>query len=265
MKQHTRALRRFSCIGAALMLLMTALDLGDYASAANTGVSSESVDNLENSGQSKSLSTPEKQYKLPQGFAYLDEIIPSAQYEIRYYSSNNFVGKRINGYKAPLAIMSQPAANALKAVSDNLARQGYILRIYDTYRPQKAVNHFIRWSKDASDIKMKQQYYPALDKKNLFKLGFISSKSGHSRGSTVDLTLAYLKNGTVVDMGSPYDFFGPISYYDTKLISKTQMANRKILKDAMMKEGFQPYSKEWWHFTLKKEPYPGKYFDFDVE
>ncbi|MFC3749651.1 M15 family metallopeptidase [Paenibacillus sp. GCM10012306] len=265
MKQQTKALRRLSCIGAALMLLTTSLGLGGYASAAYAEVSSGSIHNSESADQSKPLSTPEKQYKLPQGFVYLDEIIPSAQYEIRYYSSNNFVGQRIDGYKAPLAIMAQPAANALKAVSENLARQGYILRIYDTYRPQKAVNHFIRWSKDARDIKMKQQYYPALDKKNLFKLGFISSKSGHSRGSTVDLTLAYLKNGAVVDMGSPYDFFGPISYYDTKLISKTQMVNRKILKDAMVKEGFQPYSKEWWHFTLKKEPYPGKYFDFDVE
>ncbi|MFF2907864.1 M15 family metallopeptidase [Paenibacillus sp. NPDC057934] len=264
MKQKTQVLKRFSCIGVALMLLMTPLDLGDYASAANTEVSSGSFHKSESSDQSKPLPTPKKQHKLPQGFVYLDEIIP-AQYEIRYYGSNNFVGKRIDGYKAPFAIMSQPAANALKAVSDNLARQGYILRIYDTYRPQKAVNHFIRWSKDASDIQMKQQYYPALDKKNLFKLGFISSKSGHSRGSTVDLTVAYLKNGVAVDMGSPYDFFGPISYYDTKLISKTQMANRKILKDAMMKEGFQPYSKEWWHFTLKKELYPGKYFDFDVE
>ncbi|NUU62240.1 M15 family metallopeptidase [Paenibacillus sp. JW14] len=247
------------------MLLITSLNSGHYASAANTKVSSGSFYNSESSDQLKPSPTPEKQHKLPQGFAYLDEIIPSAQYEIRYYSSNNFVGQRIDGYKAPLAIMSKPAANALKTVSDNLARQGYILRIYDTYRPQKAVNHFIRWSKDASDIQMKAQYYPALDKKNLFKLGFIASKSGHSRGSTVDLTLAYLKNGAVVDMGSPYDFFGPISYYDSKLISKSQMANRKILKDAMMKEGFQPYSKEWWHFTLKKEPYPGKYFDFDVE
>lgn len=207
----------------------------------------------------------QKKNNLPEGFVYLDEMIPAAQYEIRYYSENNFTGSRVDGYKAPLAIFSQVGAKALKAVNDDLARKGYILRIYDAYRPQKAVDDFVSWSKDAADIKMKQQYYPKLDKRNLFKLGFIAMKSGHTRGGTIDLTLAYAKTGTLVDMGSPYDFFGEISYYNTSLISKTQHANRKILKDAMTKHGFKPYSKEWWHFTLIKEPFPSKYFNFDVE
>ncbi|OMF27003.1 peptidase M15 [Paenibacillus sp. FSL H8-0259] len=202
---------------------------------------------------------------MPGGFVYLDEVIPTAQYEIRYYSENNFTGTRVDGYKAPLAIFSRTAASALKKVSEDLAGKGYILRIYDAYRPQQAVNHFVRWSQDAADIKMKQQYYPKLDKRNLFKLGFISKKSGHSRGSTIDLTLADKKTGALVDMGSPYDFFGEISYYNTTLVNSTQHANRKVLKDAMSKQGFKPYTKEWWHFTLIKEPYPQQYFNFNVE
>ncbi|WP_222850422.1 M15 family metallopeptidase [Paenibacillus tengchongensis] len=206
-----------------------------------------------------------KKNNLPKGFVYLDEVIPAAQFEIRYYTANNFVGARIDGYKAPLAIFSKEAAAALKKVSDDLAQKGYILHIYDAYRPQKAVNHFLRWSQDASDVKTKQQYYPRLDKRNLFKLGFIAKKSGHSRGSTVDLTLADKKTGELVDMGSPFDFFGEISYYNTTLVSARQHANRKVLKDAMEKRGFKYYSKEWWHFTLMKEPYPSTYFNFNVE
>lgn len=206
-----------------------------------------------------------KKNNLPKGFVYLNEVIPGAQYEIRYYTNNNFAGTRIDGYRAPRAIFSAKAAAALKKVSEDLGSKGYILRIYDAYRPQQAVNHFIRWSQDSSDIKMKQQYYPKLDKQNLFNLGFISKKSGHSRGSTIDLTLADKKTGTLVDMGSPYDFFGEISYYNTTQVSAKQHANRKLLKDAMVKRGFKPYSKEWWHFTLMNEPFPNHYFTFDVE
>ncbi|ASA26284.1 peptidase M15 [Paenibacillus donghaensis] len=207
----------------------------------------------------------EKQRAFPQGFVYLDEVIPTAEYEIRYYGDNNFVGRRIDGYKAPLAIYSSKGAAALKAVSDELEPKGYILKIHDAYRPQQAVNHFVRWSQNAADLKMKAQYYPALDKRNLFKLGFIARKSGHSRGSTIDLTLADAKSGEELDMGSPYDFFGSISYYETKLITPAQQRNRAILKNAMVKHGFKPYSKEWWHFTLVKEPFPQQYFNFKVE
>lgn len=139
------------------------------------------------------------------------------------------------------------------------------MKIQDAYRPQQAVNHFVRWSQDTKDVKMKTQYYPKLDKRNLFKLGFIAKKSGHSRGSTIDLTLVNLKTGAEVDMGSPYDFFGDISFYDTNLITKQQKANRKLLKDAMVKQGFKPYTKEWWHFTLINEPYPNRYYNFNVE
>ncbi len=206
-----------------------------------------------------------KKNNLSKGFVYIDDMIPSAQYDIRYYGEYNFVGKRIDGYKAPLAIMSLKGVTALKKASDELEKKGYLLLIYDAYRPQKGVNVFVRWSKDAKDNKMKNEFYPLLDKRNLFKLGFISSKSGHTRGSTIDLSLIHKSTGKVVDMGGPFDFFGDISNHGTKLITKQQSGNRNVLKNAMVKYGFKPYSKEWWHYTLINEPFPKQYFNFDVE
>lgn len=207
----------------------------------------------------------QKQRMLPKGFVYADDVIPSAWLEIRYSTDYNFVGTRVSGYEAPVAILTAEAAAALKAVSDELESKGYALLIYDAYRPQKAVDHFIRWSKDPEDTKMKQIFYPEVDKAKVFKLGFIASKSGHSRGSTVDLSLVDKWTGIPTDMGSPYDFFGEVSAHGTKLITAEQTANRNLLKAAMVKHGFKPYNKEWWHYTLKDEPYPKKYFDFDVE
>ncbi|MNB65231.1 D-alanyl-D-alanine dipeptidase [compost metagenome] len=212
-----------------------------------------------------SIVKPAKQYPFPNGFVYVDEVIPAARFDIRYYGEDNFVGRRIAGYKAPYAILTRQAADALKKVSDEVASKGYGIKIYDAYRPQKAVNDFIAWSKESSDIKMKQRYYPRLDKKNLFRLGFIATKSGHSRGSTVDITLVNLRTGKLVDMGGPHDFFGELSYYNYPLLTNTQKQNRKLLKDAMEQAGFKGYSKEWWHFTLVDEPYPHTYFNFDVK
>lgn len=206
-----------------------------------------------------------KQNKLPKGFVYLDEIIPDADYDIRYYSDNNFIGRRIDGYDAPLAIMTEKAAKALKKVNEDLLKQGYRLKIIDAYRPQKAVDDFIAWSKKADDTRMKEAFYPDVDKNKLFKLGYLSSKSGHSRGSTVDLTMVYKRTGEEVDMGSRVDFLGEISSHGAKQLTKEQRKNRYILKAAMVDRGFKPYSKEWWHYTLKEEPFPSKYFNFDVE
>lgn len=215
---------------------------------------------------SGSVSEPvTKHNHLPKGFVYLDEVIPNAQYDIRYYSDNNFIGKPIKGYEAPLAIMTSKAATSLKKVNEDLEKQGYRLKIIDAYRPQKAVNHFISWSKNAVDTEMKELFYPDVDKRNLFKLGYLSSKSGHSRGSTVDLTLVYKRTGEEVDMGSRVDYLGEISSHGSKLITKEQRKHRYILKTAMVNRGFKPYSKEWWHYTLKNEPYPSTYFNFDVE
>lgn len=206
-----------------------------------------------------------KKGELPEGFVYLDEAVPGIAYDIRYYGEYNFVGARVDGYKAPVAIASAKAAAALKAVQAELKPKGYGLLVLDAYRPQKAVHHFKRWAQDAKDTKMKKEFYPKLDKKNLFKLGFIASKSAHSRGSAVDLTLISLKTGKPVDMGGSFDFFGDVSHHGTKRITAKQTANRNILKNAMSKHGFVPYGKEWWHYSLKTEPFPKTYFDFDIE
>ena len=201
---------------------------------------------------------------LPNGFVYVSDIIPNAQLDIRYYSSYNFVGTRIDGYDAPQAILTKEAALALKAASALLVTQGYGIKIFDAYRPQRAVDHFIRWSQDPADTKMKAFFYPNLDKSVLFSQGFIARKSGHSRGSTVDLTLVHLISGQEVDMGSSFDFFGEISHHGTQLITSQQALNRNVLRDAMTKAGFAAYAKEWWHYGLQNEPYPGQYFDFVI-
>lgn len=198
------------------------------------------------------------------GFVMLSEVVPDAILEIRYYSTYNFVGSRINGYEQPVAMLTKEAAQALKAVSDELITKGYRLKIYDAYRPQKAVTHFANWAKDLDDTKMKKYFYPDLDKSVLFDQGYIDYKSGHSRGSTVDLTLFDMKTEKEADMGGTFDFFGELSHPDYKEITEEQYNNRMILREAMLKHGFKPLATEWWHFTLKDEPYPDTYFNFPV-
>jgi peptidyl-dipeptidase Dcp len=202
---------------------------------------------------------------IPEGFVYLDEVIPNVELDIRYYGENNFTGRQVDGYLASRAIISEPAASALKKVQQELNQQGLGLKIFDAYRPQRAVDNFVRWAADIKDTKMKKQFYPDIDKSNLFNLGYIAYKSGHSRGSTIDLTIIKLDSGEELDMGSPFDFFGPISHHDTKLITEEQRENRRLLKGLMEKHGFAAYPEEWWHYTLKDEPYPDKYFNFPVQ
>jgi D-alanyl-D-alanine dipeptidase len=201
---------------------------------------------------------------LPNGFVYVKDLIPSIKVELRYYNGNNFVGQRIDGYSASRAILSEKAAKALQKVQQELGKQGLGLKIFDAYRPKRAVRHFFRWSKDQQDTRTKQAYYPGIDKRDLFRAGYIARRSGHSRGSTVDLTAVDLKTGKELDMGSPFDFFGPVSWYKSDRITPKQKANRKLLHTAMMKHGFKPYKMEWWHFTLRQEPFPRTYFDFEV-
>lgn len=200
-----------------------------------------------------------------EGFVYLTDVVPDAILEIRYYSTYNFLGARVDGYNAPIAILSAPAAAALKKASDDLRGQGYTLKVFDAYRPQTAVNHFVRWAKDIADAKRKADFYPEVDKTKLFDLGYIAAKSGHSRGSTVDLTIVDMRTGKEVDMGSPFDFFGEVSHHGTTKITAEQTAGREILKKAMLAAGFKLYDEEWWHYTLKDEPYPDTYFDFAVD
>jgi len=202
---------------------------------------------------------------LPDGFVYVKDIIPNIRTDMRYIGSNNFVGKPIDGYIKPKLILTEKATEALKQVQKEFERLGFGLLVFDGYRPQTAVNHFVRWAKDESDIKMKKEFYPKVAKKDLFDLGYIASKSGHSRGSTVDLTIVSLRTGHILDLGGPYDFFDKRSSVDYKNITINQRAIRHLLRRRMVKFGFKPYEKEWWHFTLKKEPFPKTYFDFPIE
>ena len=198
------------------------------------------------------------------GFVSLAEAVPDVILEIRYYSTYNFVGERVDGYERPCALITKEAAAALKAASDDCVKRGYRLKIYDAYRPQRAVSHFMRWAKDTKDTRMKDAFYPNLDKSVLFAQGYIAERSGHSRGSTVDLTLFDMKTGKEVDMGGTFDWFGRESHPDYKGITKEQFANRMLLREIMLAHGFKPIAEEWWHFTLKNEPYPDTYFDFPV-
>lgn len=202
---------------------------------------------------------------LNKDFVYLKDIMPNLRSDLRYYGSNNFIGKPIEGYINPKCILSKEAAFALKKVQDELERLGFGLLVYDAYRPQMAVDHMIRWSQIPEDISMKVEFYPNINKKDLFSKGYISAKSGHSRGSTVDLTIVSLKTKQILNMGSPYDLFDDISGVNTNQITKNQKSLRSLLKRRMEKHGFQSYEKEWWHFTLKDEPYPDTYFNFPIE
>lgn len=198
-------------------------------------------------------------------FEYIHHIIPDVIYDIRYATQHNFTGKPVPGYHAEVALMTKKALKHLKAAADELREEGYLLLIYDAYRPQKAVDSFVEWAKNPADTIAKSIFYPELSKNQLFPLGYIASRSGHTRGSTIDLSLIHQKTQLPLDMGSPHDFFGEISHHTTQAITKDQKANREILRNAMVRNGFKSYSKEWWHYTLRTEPFPDTYFNFDVE
>ena len=202
---------------------------------------------------------------MPSDFVYVKDIIPTISLEMRYFGSHNFTGRPIKGYEKPVAILTKRAALALQQVENHLNKKGLGLKIFDAYRPQRAVDNFKAWSLNTNDTIAKKEFYPLINKKNLFNLGFIASKSGHSRGSTVDLTLISLKDQKEIDMGGPFDFFGAVSHHQYANLTAQQEENRKILKEAMAKFGFKAYDKEWWHYTLQDEPYRKTYFDFIVK
>jgi D-alanyl-D-alanine dipeptidase len=208
---------------------------------------------------------PESPADARQQFVSIAEVIPNVVLDVRYYSSDNFVGAKVDGYRDSVVLLSQPAAIALQQVQAELNELGLGLKIFDGYRPQKAVDHFVRWSEDAADVLTKEKYYPELPKDRLFELGYIARKSGHTRGSTVDLTIVELQSGEELAMGSPWDFFGEISHHDSPLVDEVAKTNRELLRDVMLRHGFNPYANEWWHYTLADEPFPETYFDFDVE
>ena len=207
-------------------------------------------------------------------FVMITDVIPDAILEIRYYSTYNFIGERIPGYEAPIAILTRQAADSLKVVSDELKDLGYRLKIFDAYRPQKAVDRFMEWAEDMNDTLMKQYFYPELEKPRIIPEDYVCRKSGHTRGSTVDLTLFDVKLEKEVDMGCTYDYFGEMSHPDVlpgqqagaypSVLTDQQYENRMILRRAMLAHGFKPLESEWWHFTLENEPFPDTYFTFPI-
>jgi len=202
---------------------------------------------------------------MPAEFVDAATVVEGLVVDMRYFGTDNFVGVRVDGYEAPRCLLTRPAALALAAVQRELSGRGLGLKVLDCYRPARAVAHFIRWARDAADLARKADYYPDIDKRDLFQLGYIATRSGHSRGSTVDLTLVRRGDGQgEPDMGTPFDFFSPKSWVADKSVGEAAHENRALLAAAMARAGFGPYHKEWWHFTLKNEPFPNSYFDFPV-
>ena len=200
----------------------------------------------------------------PSGFVLLADFVPHRVQEIRYYSTYNFMGERIDGYEEPCALLAREAARCLKSVAGELMVHGCRLKVFDAYRPARAVRSFVLWGIEDQDIRMKQYFYPELEKQELFKQGYIASRSSHSRGSAVDLTLLDMNTGRELDMGSPFDLFSPVSHPDCRDITDEQYENRMLLRRVMLRNGFKPIDCEWWHFSLENEPYPDTYFDFPV-
>lgn len=201
---------------------------------------------------------------LPDGFVYPDALCGNIILEIRYYTSYNFIGERLDGYEAPRAVLAEQAAIALCEAAAEFEKLGFAIKIYDAYRPQSAVDHFLRWGSDKADCRMKDIFYPDISKEDIFTLDYISPHSAHSRGSAVDMTLIGLRTGKETDMGGVFDFFGPVSAYDASGISWSQRENRMLMRRVMTECGFEPEDSEWWHFRLSDEPYPDTAFDFPI-
>lgn len=244
--------RRLAASAALLVLMLTGCTTAPPAEAGHSPAP---------------VASPASTASVPDGFVYLTDAVPDAIQEIRYASTYNFVGEPIEGYEAPTAILSVEAAAALRVAGDALRNRGYVLKVFDAYRPQRAVDHFVRWAADPGDERMKDAFYPEVDSSRLFEDGYIAERSGHSRGSTVDVTLVDAATGREVWMGTPFDFFGPASHHgagEEVGVDADAAANRLILRDAMVAAGFVPLPEEWWHYRLEEEPHPDTYFDFPV-
>jgi D-alanyl-D-alanine dipeptidase len=202
---------------------------------------------------------------LPPGFVWLDAVRPEIAFEARYASADNFMGRPVDGYGEPRIVVSDAVSEALARAALELSRDGLGLKVFDSYRPQRAVDHFVRWAGEESDISMKARHYPGVAKKDLIPGGYIAARSGHSRGAAVDLTLVSLEDGRELLMGTPFDFFGPESASEFPHPDPSVIANRARLRDAMIRAGFKPLKEEWWHFSLVEEPFPDRYFDFPIE
>lgn len=200
-----------------------------------------------------------------EGFVALADACPDVLQEIRYFSTFNFVGRRIPGYTRPVAYLTRTAADSLQAANEELMSMGYRLKVFDAYRPQQAVEYFIRWARNLDDQLMKPYFYPDCPKSELFRRGYLAHKSGHSRGSTVDVTIFDMRLQHDVDMGSTYDLLGEPSHFAYSQLTDEQIRHRRLLREVMSRHGFRPIACEWWHFTLRNEPYPNTYFDFEIK
>ena len=201
---------------------------------------------------------------LHRDFVDIQQAIPGIEVDVRYFGEDNFVGTPIDGYGAATVYLTRAAAEALGSVQKQLSQFGLGLKVFDGYRPQVAVDHFVRWAQDLDDRQMKQRYYPAVDKEHLFRDGYIAERSGHSRGSTVDLTIINLASNEELDMGTGWDFFDVLSWPSSTRVAAAQAANRMRLRTIMLENGFRPLQEEWWHFTLENEPFPDRYFEFEI-
>ncbi|NLU71067.1 M15 family metallopeptidase [Streptomyces sp. HNM0574] len=226
--------------------------------------------------------------RAPREFVALRDVAPTVLQEIRYPTRHNFVGDPVDGYRQPMCVLTRDAAEALRDAQRSFLRRGYTLKVYDCYRPQRAVDHFVRWAKDPDDERMKAEFYPRVAKDRLFEDGYIAEKSGHSRGSTVDLTLVRLPAAPTrpyvpgeplkpcyapreerfpdnsLDMGTGFDCFDTLSHTDDPRITAGQRAHRTLLKETLEAAGFTNLPEEWWHFTLEEETFPDSFFDFPV-
>ena len=244
--------------------------LSGYSESSQNSENSENSENHPTSspyaGGLEGVSPAESEaVSIPSSFVLLADVCPDIIQEIRYYTTYNFVGERIPGYERPIAYLTRQAADSLKLVCDDLKEQGYRLKVFDAYRPQMAVDFFVRWGSDLEDQRMKDYFYPDCPKSELFHRGYIAHLSGHTRGSTLDLTLFDMKTEREVDMGGTYDFLGETSHYNySRGLTRDQINHRRILREAMMRHGFKPLAVEWWHFTLRNEPYPDHYFTFPI-
>ena len=241
--------------------------LSEYSEPSVPSKNSEpsTLSNSSNPSNLSNLSNPSNPASPEADFVLLADVCPDIIQEIRYYTTYNFVGERIPGYERPVAYLTRQAADSLKLVCDDLKEQGYRLKVFDAYRPQMAVDFFVRWGSDLEDQRMKDYFYPDCPKSELFHRGYIAHKSGHTRGSTLDLTLFDMKTEREVDMGGTYDFLGETSHYNySRGLTRDQINHRRILREAMMRHGFKPIAVEWWHFTLRNEPYPDHYFTFPI-
>ena len=210
------------------------------------------------------MSVPSVAQQRPASFADAATVVPGLIVEMRYLTAHNFVGQPIDGYEKPVCYLTRQAADALAKVARELGPKGLIVKAFDCYRPTRAVAHFVRWARNLNDTKMKAEFYPSVDKSTLFRDGYIASRSGHSRGSTIDMTLARKSDGQELDMGTPFDFFSTKTWPSDRTVSAEAQENRKLLAQVMRRHGFDTYNKEWWHFTLKHEPFRDTYFDFPV-